>query len=95
MITHWHNVCVPNSKLQVRVIRSCSQSINKVVELLQQKFPTISKSVLRNKVREISDFVDNRWQVTCNCSFFAFRVGHRTVKPMSMSRNNTLLNIET
>ncbi|XP_010927904.1 chromatin assembly factor 1 subunit FAS1 isoform X2 [Elaeis guineensis] len=47
----------------VRIIRSCSQSINKVVELLQQKFPTISKTLLRNKVREISDFVDNRWQV--------------------------------
>ncbi|KAG1363677.1 chromatin assembly factor 1 subunit FAS1 [Cocos nucifera] len=47
----------------VRVIGSCSQSINKVVELLQQKFPAISRALLRNKVREISDFVDNRWQV--------------------------------
>ncbi|KAF2292022.1 hypothetical protein GH714_000201 [Hevea brasiliensis] len=28
-----------------------------------QKFPTVPKSQLRNKVREISDFVDNHWQV--------------------------------
>uniref|UniRef100_A0A5B6YTU5 Putative chromatin assembly factor 1 subunit FAS1 n=1 Tax=Davidia involucrata TaxID=16924 RepID=A0A5B6YTU5_DAVIN len=47
----------------VSVIQSCSQGMNKVVESLQQKFPNISKSQLRNKVREISDFVDNRWQV--------------------------------
>ncbi|KAK2988132.1 hypothetical protein RJ640_017464, partial [Escallonia rubra] len=47
----------------VSVIHSCSQSINKVVESLQQKFPDTPKSVLRNKVREVSDFADNRWQV--------------------------------
>ncbi|KAH8501282.1 hypothetical protein H0E87_016193 [Populus deltoides] len=47
----------------VSVIQSCSQSMNKVVESLQQKFPAVSKLQLRNKVREISDFVDNRWQV--------------------------------
>ncbi|XP_027085917.2 chromatin assembly factor 1 subunit FAS1 isoform X1 [Coffea arabica] len=47
----------------VSVIQSCSNGINKVVECLHEKFPTISKSQLRNKVREISDFVDNRWQV--------------------------------
>ncbi|XP_057512130.1 chromatin assembly factor 1 subunit FAS1-like [Actinidia eriantha] len=47
----------------VSAIQSCSQGINKVVESLQQKFPSISKSQLRNKVREISDFVDNRWRV--------------------------------
>lgn len=56
---------IPDSALPeiVRVIRSCSQRINKMVELLQQKFPTISKAQLRNKIREISDFVDNHWQV--------------------------------
>uniref|UniRef100_A0A2K1YW21 Chromatin assembly factor 1 subunit Cac1-like C-terminal domain-containing protein n=1 Tax=Populus trichocarpa TaxID=3694 RepID=A0A2K1YW21_POPTR len=37
--------------------------MNKVVESLHQKFPSVSKSQLRNKVREMSDFVDNRWQV--------------------------------
>ncbi|KAK3001998.1 hypothetical protein RJ639_021777, partial [Escallonia herrerae] len=47
----------------VSIIHSCSQSINKVVESLQQKFPDTPKSVLRYKVREVSDFSDNRWQV--------------------------------
>ncbi|XP_064946644.1 chromatin assembly factor 1 subunit FAS1-like isoform X1 [Musa acuminata AAA Group] len=47
----------------VRLIQSCPHGINKVVEVLQQKFPTTSKSRLRNKVREISNFVDSRWQV--------------------------------
>ncbi|XP_031105672.1 chromatin assembly factor 1 subunit FAS1 [Ipomoea triloba] len=47
----------------VSVIRSCSHGINKVVESLQNKFPHIAKSQLRSKVREISDFSDNRWQV--------------------------------
>ncbi|PRQ41488.1 putative chromatin assembly factor 1 subunit A [Rosa chinensis] len=47
----------------VSVIQSCSQSINKVLQALQQKFPAASKTQLRNKVREISDFVDNHWQV--------------------------------
>lgn len=49
---------------QVSVIQSCSHGINKVVESLQEKFPSISKSQLRNKVREVSNFVDNRWQVS-------------------------------
>ncbi|KAF8393777.1 hypothetical protein HHK36_019975 [Tetracentron sinense] len=47
----------------VSAIHSCPHSIGKVVESLQQKFPTVSKSQLRNKVRELSEFVDNRWQV--------------------------------
>ncbi|URD77531.1 Chromatin assembly factor 1 subunit A [Musa troglodytarum] len=47
----------------VRLIQSCPHGINKVVEVLQQEFPTTSKSQLRNKVREISNFVDSRWQV--------------------------------
>ncbi|XP_050207102.1 chromatin assembly factor 1 subunit FAS1 [Mercurialis annua] len=47
----------------VSAIQSHSQSISKAVESLQSKFPTVSKSQLRNKVREISDFVENRWQV--------------------------------
>ncbi|XP_038890959.1 chromatin assembly factor 1 subunit FAS1 isoform X1 [Benincasa hispida] len=47
----------------VSTIQSCSQGINKVVESLQHKFPNVPKSHLRNKVREISDFVENRWQV--------------------------------
>ncbi|XP_062105149.1 chromatin assembly factor 1 subunit FAS1 isoform X2 [Humulus lupulus] len=47
----------------VSTIQSCSQGIHKLVELLQMKFPSHSKAHLRNKVREISDFVDNHWQV--------------------------------
>lgn len=48
---------------QVSGIRSCPLGINRLAESLQQKFPAFSKSQLRNKVREISSFVDNRWQV--------------------------------
>ncbi|KAL6840335.1 hypothetical protein ACP4OV_030145 [Aristida adscensionis] len=47
----------------VQVIRSCRDGINKLVELLQQKFPNVSKSQLKSKVREISDFVDNHWKI--------------------------------
>lgn len=51
---------------QVSVINSSPTGINKVVESLQQKFPSVSKSQLRNTVREISDFnfTNNRWQVS-------------------------------
>lgn len=56
MLTNFENI-------QVSVIQSCSQGIHKLVESLQQKFPAYSKSQLRNKVREMSDFVDNHWQV--------------------------------
>ncbi|GLT40932.1 hypothetical protein SLA2020_150280 [Shorea laevis] len=56
---------VPDSDLPIIVstIQSCSQSIVKLVDCLQQKFPAISKTHLKNKVREVSDFVDNHWQV--------------------------------
>ncbi|XP_059307532.1 chromatin assembly factor 1 subunit FAS1 [Lycium ferocissimum] len=47
----------------VSVIQSCSHGINKVVESLQLKFPSIAKSQLKNKVREIAEFFDGRWQV--------------------------------
>ncbi|KAM7273317.1 hypothetical protein ACFE04_027981 [Oxalis oulophora] len=47
----------------VSVIQSCSSGINKVIEALHEKFPSISKTQLRNKVRDISDFSDNHWQV--------------------------------
>ncbi|KAL5651549.1 hypothetical protein ACJX0J_037007, partial [Zea mays] len=46
-----------------QVIRSCRDGIHKVVELLQHKFPNVSKTQLNRKVREISDFVDNHWKV--------------------------------
>lgn len=47
----------------IGIIRACSQGINKVVGSLQQNFPTISKSHLKTKVKEISHFVDNHWKV--------------------------------
>ncbi|KAH9622774.1 hypothetical protein KSS87_007370 [Heliosperma pusillum] len=47
----------------VSVIQSCPQGINKVSESLLQRFPDVPRSHLRNKVREIADFVHNRWQV--------------------------------
>lgn len=47
----------------VSSIQSNPQSIGQVVESLQRKFPSTPKSQLRNKVREISDYVDNCWQV--------------------------------
>ncbi|OMO57564.1 Chromatin assembly factor 1 subunit A [Corchorus capsularis] len=49
--------------LIVSTIQSCSLGINRLVESLQQKFPSIPKSQLKNKVREISEFSDHRWQV--------------------------------
>ncbi|XP_076903958.1 chromatin assembly factor 1 subunit FAS1-like [Bidens hawaiensis] len=47
----------------VSIIQSCPHGINKVVNTLRVKFPNISKSQLGSKVREISVFADNRWQV--------------------------------
>uniref|UniRef100_A0A803L429 Chromatin assembly factor 1 subunit FAS1 n=1 Tax=Chenopodium quinoa TaxID=63459 RepID=A0A803L429_CHEQI len=56
---------IPDSDLPkiVSIIQSCPQGINRVLESLQQSFPDIPKTHLRNKVREISEFVDNRWKV--------------------------------
>ncbi|KAJ4809594.1 Chromatin assembly factor 1 subunit fas1 [Rhynchospora pubera] len=47
----------------VQLIQSCPHGLNKVVDLLQQTFTSVSKAQLRNKVREISKFVDNHWEV--------------------------------
>ncbi|KAL1223110.1 Chromatin assembly factor 1 subunit FAS1 [Cardamine amara subsp. amara] len=56
---------IPDSDLLtvVSTIQSCPQGLNRVVETLQQKFPDVPKTKLRQKVREISDFEDSRWQV--------------------------------
>ncbi|KAK8994857.1 hypothetical protein V6N11_045926 [Hibiscus sabdariffa] len=58
-------VPIPDSDLPliVSTIQSCSHGIRRLLESLQEKFPSISKSQLKEKVREISDFSDNRWQV--------------------------------
>ncbi|GJW81077.1 chromatin assembly factor 1 subunit FAS1 [Tanacetum coccineum] len=47
----------------VSIIQSCPHGINKVVKNLHLKFPNISKAHLGDKVREISVFANNRWQV--------------------------------
>ncbi|KAL3652074.1 hypothetical protein CASFOL_001755 [Castilleja foliolosa] len=47
----------------ISVIQSCPISIEKIGKSLHDKFPAVPKSHLKNKVREISDFYDNRWQV--------------------------------
>ncbi|GAB4835408.1 hypothetical protein Ancab_000318 [Ancistrocladus abbreviatus] len=59
---------IPDSDLPkiVSTIQSCPQGMNKVLKSLQQKFPNIPKSHLRSKVHEISDFVDNHWQISAS-----------------------------
>ncbi|GFP90080.1 chromatin assembly factor 1 subunit fas1 [Phtheirospermum japonicum] len=47
----------------ISVIQSCPINIGKIGKLLHDKFPAVPKSHLKNKVREISEFYDNRWQV--------------------------------
>ncbi|KAL0403392.1 UNVERIFIED_CONTAM: Chromatin assembly factor 1 subunit FAS1 [Sesamum radiatum] len=47
----------------ISVIQSCPHSIGKITKSLHNKFPDVPKSQIRNKVREISEFSDNRWQV--------------------------------
>ncbi|KAH9290008.1 hypothetical protein KI387_034125 [Taxus chinensis] len=47
----------------VSVIQSSTQGINKIVESLLTKFPHMAKQRLKNKIREIADFTENRWQV--------------------------------
>ncbi|XP_074332597.1 chromatin assembly factor 1 subunit FAS1-like isoform X2 [Apium graveolens] len=57
---------IPDSDLPliVSVIQSSyAESINKVVDSLQLKFPSIPKSELKSKVREIANFTENRWLV--------------------------------
>ncbi|KAE8664754.1 Chromatin assembly factor 1 subunit FAS1 [Hibiscus syriacus] len=49
--------------LIVSTIQSCCHGIRRLLESLQEKFPKVPKSQLREKVREISNFSDNRWQV--------------------------------
>ncbi|KAK8532231.1 hypothetical protein V6N12_053677 [Hibiscus sabdariffa] len=58
-------VPIPDSDLPLIVssIQSCSHGMRKLLESLQEKFPSIPKSQLKDKVREISDFSNNRWQV--------------------------------
>ncbi|KAH6812706.1 Plant stearoyl-acyl-carrier-protein desaturase family protein [Perilla frutescens var. frutescens] len=47
----------------ISIINSCPHGIGKIAGSLHNMFPAFSKSQLRNKVREISEFSENRWQV--------------------------------
>ncbi|KAK6137789.1 hypothetical protein DH2020_028469 [Rehmannia glutinosa] len=47
----------------ISIIQSCPHGIGKIEQSLRIKFPVVPKCQLRNKVREISEFSDNRWQV--------------------------------
>ncbi|KAL5703409.1 hypothetical protein ACHQM5_028505 [Ranunculus cassubicifolius] len=49
--------------LIVSSIQSCNSGISKIIDSLQISYPAVSKQQLGNKIREVSDFVDNRWQV--------------------------------
>ncbi|XP_042520230.1 chromatin assembly factor 1 subunit FAS1 [Macadamia integrifolia] len=56
---------IPDTALPkfVSAIQSSPCRIRKVVDSLQQTFPAVPKSQLKSKVHEISEFLDNRWQV--------------------------------
>ncbi|CAD6226067.1 unnamed protein product [Miscanthus lutarioriparius] len=45
-----------------KLVASCPQGIVKL-ELLHETFPYVSTARLKNKVREIAEFTNNRWQV--------------------------------
>ncbi|ONM52768.1 Chromatin assembly factor 1 subunit FAS1 [Zea mays] len=46
-----------------KLVASCPQGRVKLVELLHETFPYVSKARLKNKVGEIAEFTKNRWQV--------------------------------
>ncbi|OQU88836.1 hypothetical protein SORBI_3002G104300 [Sorghum bicolor] len=50
-------------EFQAKLVASCPQGMVKLVELLHETFPYVSKARLKNKVREIAEFTSNRWQV--------------------------------
>uniref|UniRef100_A0A0E0Q6J4 Chromatin assembly factor 1 subunit p150 C-terminal domain-containing protein n=1 Tax=Oryza rufipogon TaxID=4529 RepID=A0A0E0Q6J4_ORYRU len=47
----------------VKIISSCPYGIGKLVESLRVQFPCVPKLQLKNKIWEIADFTNNRWQV--------------------------------
>ena len=65
--------------LQISIINSCSHGIAKLSDALHNTFPAFSKSLLRKKVREISEFSENRWQVISLIFFGLFKHGLQTL----------------
>ncbi|BAT00952.1 Os07g0273301 [Oryza sativa Japonica Group] len=47
----------------VKIISSCPYGIGKLVESLRVQFPCVPKLQLKNKIWEIADFTNNRWQI--------------------------------
>ncbi|XP_042033650.1 chromatin assembly factor 1 subunit FAS1-like [Salvia splendens] len=56
---------IPDSDMPqfISIINSCPYGIAKISDSLHNTFPAFSKSQLRNKVRKLSEFSENRWQV--------------------------------
>ncbi|CAN6171637.1 unnamed protein product [Urochloa humidicola] len=46
-----------------KLVASFSHGMGKLVDILHERFPCVSKVQLRNKVREIAEYTHNRWQV--------------------------------
>ncbi|KAL1322487.1 hypothetical protein AAHE18_14G199900 [Arachis hypogaea] len=56
-----HEACLPNDKGGATSLSDMAPILDSDLPII--KFPSVSKSLLKNKVREVSDYVDNRWQV--------------------------------
>ncbi|MCO5588641.1 hypothetical protein L7F22_042598 [Adiantum nelumboides] len=56
---------LPETSLRemVEILLSSASGLRGLVNLLSTKFPTASRSLLKDKVKEVADFVENRWQV--------------------------------
>jgi hypothetical protein len=61
----WKMFLLTHDIQQAKLVASCPQGMVKLVELLHETFPYVSKARLKNKVREIAEFTSNRWQVFC------------------------------
>ncbi|CAL5079636.1 unnamed protein product [Urochloa decumbens] len=46
-----------------KLVTSFSHGKGKLVDILHERFPCVSKLQLKNKVREIAEYTHNRWQV--------------------------------
>ncbi|CAN6203576.1 unnamed protein product [Urochloa humidicola] len=46
-----------------KLVTSFSHGMGKLVDILHERFPCVSKVQLKNKVREIAEYTHNRWQV--------------------------------
>ncbi|MCO5575541.1 hypothetical protein L7F22_029342 [Adiantum nelumboides] len=56
---------LPETSLRemVEILLSSASGLRGLVDLLSTKFPSASRSLLKDKVKEVAEFVENRWQV--------------------------------